>query len=126
MINYFELRASDMTASGDDPYAAVNAELFIGPMVRIFSISSQCSTEISLFCTCFSSADWCHTQHTALWDAALASGNLLSVQSPVCLSFSHSVPSSFVHDINPDRRTSMLLKLQTVFAYPATRIGSRC
>ena len=30
MINYFELRASDMAASGDDPYAAVNAELFIG------------------------------------------------------------------------------------------------
>lgn len=53
MINYFELRASDMAASGDDPYAAVNAELFIGPMVRIFSFSSQCSTEISLFYTCF-------------------------------------------------------------------------
>src|SRR6266852_2277773 len=123
MINYFELRAPDMVASGDDPYAAVNAELFIGPMVRIFSISLQCSTEIALFCTCFSSADWCHTQHIALWDTALAGGNLLSVQSPVCLSFSHAVPSSFVHGINPDCRTSMLLKLQTVFAYPATRIG---
>lgn len=36
MIERLMLRASDETAGGADPYAAVNVELILGPLVRPF------------------------------------------------------------------------------------------
>jgi hypothetical protein len=36
MIERLMLRASEAVASGDDPFAAVNPNLIVGPIVRAF------------------------------------------------------------------------------------------
>ena len=50
MIERLMLRAADATASGGDPYAAVNPELIVGPIVCSFTPPSP-ATDVEPFCS---------------------------------------------------------------------------
>ena len=83
MITHLLSRASNEVTSPSDPYAAVDPELIVGPMVRIFSTPRSIGTSCRSISAFLPLADRPRTQHLALRDATHAGGNLLSFQLSV-------------------------------------------